>query len=94
MTATTYCMNNGEETWVFTINGDAAKVEKVNDHGVIIKEKDITTVEQAREFWALGFKLCPHLMRKGSVMPLSCIIYPEYAYVQDEADEPMPFGVA
>ena len=92
MTTTTYCMNNGEDTWIFTIDGDAAKVEKVNDHGVIITEKEITTREQARDFWALGFRLSA-TMRKGSVMPLSCIIYPEYAYVQDEADKPMAFGV-
>tara|TARA_Y100000289_G_C3853278_1_gene114676 strand:+ start:328 stop:612 length:285 start_codon:yes stop_codon:yes gene_type:complete len=94
MTATTYCMNNGTDTWIFTVKGDAATVEKVNCGGVIVKEKDITTVEQAREFWALGFKLCPHLMRQGTVMPATCTIRPEYAYVQDEADEPMPFGVA
>ena len=93
MTTNTYCMNNGTDTWIFTITGDAAKVEKVNDHGVIITEKEITTRQQAREFWEMGFKLCPALMRVGSVMPATCTIHPEYAYVQDEADEPMLFGV-
>lgn len=93
MTTTTHCMNNGTDTWIFAITGDAATVEKINCGGVVVKEKDITTVQQARDFWKLGFKLCPTLMRKGSVMPATCTIRPEYAYVQDEADEPMPFGV-
>ena len=91
--ANTFFMNNGEETWIFTIDGDAAKVEKANDHGVIITEKGITTREEARKFWALGFSLSS-TMRKESVMPTSCIIYPEYAYIQDEADQPLPFAVA
>lgn len=91
--ATIHTMNNGTDTWVFTITGDAATVEKINAGGVIVKEQNVTTTEEARKFWELGFQLCPHLMRKGSVMPATCTIRPEYAYVQDEADEPMPFGV-
>jgi len=91
--ANTFCMNNGFDTWIFTINGDAAKVEKATEHGVIITEKKITTREQARKFWADGFRLAS-TMRKGSVMPATCTIYPEYAYIQDEADQPLPFGVA
>lgn len=93
MTAKTYAMNNGEDTWVFTINGETAQVEKINCAGVIITIKKITTREQARKFWADGFRLCPHLMRQGDITPATCEIYPEYAYVMDEADEPMPFGV-
>lgn len=91
--ANIFCMNNGFDTWIFTINGDAAKVEKATEYGVIITEKKITTREQARKFWADGFRLAS-MMRKGSVMPATCTIYPEYAYVQDEADKPLPFGVA
>jgi hypothetical protein len=93
MQTTIHAMNNGFDTWIFTINGDAAKVEKVNNGGVIVTEKEITTREQARKFWADGFRVAS-MMRKGSVMPAACTIRPEYAYVQDEADEPMPFGVA
>lgn len=71
-TTTTAFMNNGEETWMFTITGDAAEVLKINAAGVIVKEKEITTREEARKFWALAFKLAP--MAKGNLMPLACDI--------------------
>jgi len=90
---TIHTMNNGTDTWVFTITGNAATVEKINCGGVIVKEQNVSTREEARKFWELGFRLCPNLMRKGSVMPATCTIHPEFAYVMDEADEPMPFGV-
>jgi hypothetical protein len=93
-TAAFYTMNNGQDTWMFTINGDAATCEKINCAGVIVTEKEITTTEAAREMWATAFRIAPAFMRKGNAMPAACTIYPEYAYVQDEADQPMPFGIA
>ena len=97
MTTTTHFMNNGFDTWVFTITGDQAIVEKINDAGVIIREtirgEYITTREQARKFWADGFRLAS-MMRQGSIIPATCEIHPEYAYCEDEADEPMAFGWA
>tara|TARA_Y100000015_G_scaffold40791_1_gene46117 strand:- start:16 stop:297 length:282 start_codon:yes stop_codon:yes gene_type:complete len=92
--ANTFCMNNGEDTWIFTVNGEAATCEKINAAGHIIKDFAITTREQAREMWATAFRLAPNFMAKGSVMPATCTIYPEYAYIQDEADQPLPFAVA
>jgi hypothetical protein len=92
MTTATHTMNNGFDTWIFAITGDQATVEKVNDAGVITTERKITTREQARKFWADGFRLAS-MMRQGSVIPATCTIHPEYAYCEDEADEPMPFGV-
>lgn len=92
--ATTHTMNNGEDTWVFTIDGEAATCVKINQAGRIIREKEITTRQQARDYWATAFRLAPNFMAKGSVMPATCTIYPEYALMQDEADEPLPFGVA
>ena len=74
MATTTHTMNNGEDTWVFTIAGEAATCVKVNSLGVIIREKEITTREQAREYWATAFRLAPNFMAKGSVMPASCDI--------------------
>lgn len=94
-TTTTHMMNNGEDTWVFFIAGESATVLKFNCAGVEstgATESAITTRQQARDFWALAFKLGA-TMAKGSAMPQACTIYPEYTYVQDEADEPMPFGV-
>lgn len=87
---TTAFMNNGEDTWMFTIVGESAEVLKINLAGVITKEHDIANRQQAREFWATAFRVAP--MSRGSLIPSACIIYPEYAYVQDEADEPLPFG--
>ena len=93
MTATTIAtMNNGEDTWFFFVTGEAAEVLKVNASGVIVTE-ETKTRQEAREFWATAFRLGATI-RRGSVMPATSTIYPEYAYVQDEADEPMAFGVA
>ena len=95
MTYTTAFMNNGEDTWVFTINGDAAQVLKFNCVGVDstgADERAITTRQQAREFWALAFRVAP-CMAKGSAMPSASTIWPEYALIQDEADQALPFGV-
>jgi len=92
MTATTHAMNNGFETWVFTITGDLATCDKINEAGAIVRDAAVTTREEARKMWADAFRLAP--MVKGYLAPETCTIYPEYAYVQDEADEPMPFGVA
>lgn len=95
MTATTAFMNNGEDTWVFTVDGDAAQVLKFNCAGVEStsgSERAITTRQQAREFWATAFRVAA-CMAKGSAMPATSTIWPEYALVQDEADEPLPFGV-
>lgn len=85
-------MNNGEDTWFFFVTGETAEVIKANVAGVIVKE-EVKTRTEARKFWADAFRLAA-MMRRGSVMPATCEIHPEYAYCQDEADEPMAFGVA
>lgn len=46
-----------------------------------------------RQFWATAFRLAA-TMRRGSIMPATSEIYPEFAYCQDEADKPMAFGIA
>lgn len=96
MATTTAYMNNGEDTWMFLVTGESAQVLKFNCAGVectSVTERAITTRQQARDFWALAFRL-GSCMAKGNAMPATSTIYPEYAYVQDEADEPMPFGVS
>jgi hypothetical protein len=90
--ATVATMNNGEDTWFFFITGQVAEIVKVNDAGVIVTE-ETKTRDEARQFWATAFRLAA-TMRRGSVMPATSEIYPEFAYCQDEADEPMAFGIA
>lgn len=66
MTTTTHFLNNEEETFVFNITGDAAEVFKVTDWGFILTEKEITTREQAREFWATAKRFG---LAEGNLMP-------------------------
>ena len=71
MATTTHYLNNGEDTWVFNITGEAAELYKVTRHGYCLTVRSVTTRQEAREFWTTAFRLAPNFMAKGSVMPAS-----------------------
>lgn len=80
MATTTFFLNNTEETFVFNITGDAAEVFRVTAGGYILNEKDITTREAARAFYAQGLKFG---LVKGNLMPLAVNIE---AMIRDAVD--------